>query len=79
MRSPRPTVLTIWLTYLNRRHQNPFRGLIDVLRDAQKKSLSDPGGGFFVLAWMASYSPSLMGDLVDLDLSSFAIAYSFIR
>ena len=81
MRSPTPTVLTTRLTYLNRRHQNPFRGLIDlinVLNDLRKKSSSDPVV-LFVLVWMASLSPALVGDLVDLDVSSFAIAYNFIR
>ena len=75
MRSPRPAVLTSRLTYLNRRHQSPFRGIIDVLRNLRKNSLSNPQG-LFLLVWMASYSPALVGDLVDLDFSSIAIAYS---
>ena len=77
MRSPRPTVLSTRLTYLDRRHQNPFRGLIDVLRvnDLRKKSSSNPAV-LFVLLWMASLSPALVGDLVDLDVSLIAIAHN---
>ena len=74
MRSPRPTVLTTRLTYLNRRHQTPFRGLIDVLRGFRKISSSNSVALFpFVL--IASLSPSLVGDLVNLDFSLSALAY----
>ena len=78
MRSPRPTVLTTRLTYLNRRHQSPFRGLIDVLRVSRKTSSSN-SVGLFVLLWMASLSPSLVGDLVDLDISLIAIIHSHVK
>ena len=78
MRSPRPIVLTTRLTYLNRRHQSPFRGLIDEIRDLSKKSSSDLEQ-FFHFVWMASLSPALVGDLVDLDVSLTAIAYSIVK
>ena len=78
MRSPRPTVLTTQLTFLNRRHQNHFRGIIDLFKNLRKKSSSDPEA-LFILAWMVSHCSALVGDLVDLDVSSLAIAYSFIR
>ena len=74
MRSPRPTFLTSQLTYLNRRHQSPFRGLIDVLRNLPEKSSPNPQGSF-LFVWMASHSLALVGDLVDLDVSSIVIAY----
>ena len=78
MRSPRPTTLTTRLTYLNRRHQSPFRGLIDVLRDFRKKSSSN-SVKIFNHVWMASLSPALVRDLVDLDVSMIAINYSLAK
>ena len=75
MRSPRPTVLTTRLTYLNRRHQSPFRGLVDILKVAPE-IFSFKTAGLFTFVWMASLSPALVGDLVDLDISLIPIAYS---
>ena len=49
-------------------------GLIDGLRDLQKRSLSNPVE-LFPFVWMASLSLAHVGDLVDLDASSIAIAY----
>ena len=78
MRSPRPTVLTTRLTYLNRRHQSPFRGLIDGFREFRKNYSSNPVEHFIVV-WIASLSPALVRDLVDLDASSIAIAYCDVQ
>ena len=54
------------------------RGLIDGLRDLQKKSSSNLME-FFPFVWMASLSPALVGELVDLDVSLSAIAYSHVK
>ena len=53
-------------------------GLIDGLRDLQKRSLSNPVE-LFPFVWMASLSPALVGDLVELDVSSIAIAYCDVQ
>ena len=53
-------------------------GLIDGLRDLRKKSSSNLVE-FFPFVWMASLSPALVGDLVDLDVSLSAIAYSHLK
>ena len=50
------------------------RGLIDGLRDLREKSSSNPAE-LFPLVWIASLSPALVGDLVDLDVSLIAIAH----
>ena len=54
------------------------RGLIDGLRDLRKKSSSNLVE-FLPYVWMASLSPALVWDLMDLDVSLIAIAYTHVK
>ena len=78
MRSLRLIVLSTRLTYLNRRHQSHFRGLVDVLRVVRKIPSFNTVDSF-LLVWMASLSQGLVRDLVDLDVSLIAIAYCDVQ